>query len=222
MKLYIYEHCPFCVRPRMVASYKNIPLEVINLAYDDEQSHFDLVDKKLVPILACDNGKNMLESLDICHFLDRYDQKPVINSSTLSGDILEILKTLEIKSKYLSYPRISYHPMNKDVFPTQSAIDYFKGPKEEKMSINFDWALRNSEQYLAEVENLLNQLESYIKYDFLSSNQMSYDDILWFPVLRLLTIAEDVVLLPKKIKNYLEKIAEISKVKLYFSYQYPK
>ncbi len=38
MKLYIYEHCPFSARVRYVAGMLNIPLDVITLDYDDDQT----------------------------------------------------------------------------------------------------------------------------------------------------------------------------------------
>ncbi|MEQ5209184.1 glutathione S-transferase N-terminal domain-containing protein, partial [Proteus sp. fly-1067] len=36
MKLYIYDHCPFCVRARMIFGLKNIDVEQIFLMEDDK------------------------------------------------------------------------------------------------------------------------------------------------------------------------------------------
>ena len=36
MKLYVYDHCPFCVRARMIFGLKNLPVELVVLANDDE------------------------------------------------------------------------------------------------------------------------------------------------------------------------------------------
>ncbi|SUG28943.1 glutaredoxin [Salmonella enterica subsp. arizonae] len=36
MKLYIYDHCPFCVKARMIFGLKNIPVELNVLQNDDE------------------------------------------------------------------------------------------------------------------------------------------------------------------------------------------
>ena len=36
MKLYVYDHCPFCVRGRMIFGLKNLPVELVVLANDDE------------------------------------------------------------------------------------------------------------------------------------------------------------------------------------------
>ncbi len=36
VKLYIYDHCPFCVKARMIFGLKNIPVELNVLQNDDE------------------------------------------------------------------------------------------------------------------------------------------------------------------------------------------
>ena len=51
MKLYVYDHCPFCVRARMIFGLKNLPVELVVLANDDEATPIGLVGKKVVPIL---------------------------------------------------------------------------------------------------------------------------------------------------------------------------
>ncbi|MBF4426913.1 glutathione S-transferase N-terminal domain-containing protein, partial [Vibrio anguillarum] len=65
MKLYIYEHCPFSARVRYVAGMLNIPLDVINIAYDDDKTTTDLIGTKQVPLLIKDNDEVLAESLDI-------------------------------------------------------------------------------------------------------------------------------------------------------------
>ena len=52
MKLYVYDHCPFCVRARMIFGLKNLPVELVVLANDDEATPIGLVGKKVVPILS--------------------------------------------------------------------------------------------------------------------------------------------------------------------------
>ena len=51
MKLYIYDHCPFCVRARMIFGLRQIPVELIHLANDDEATPIGLIGAKQVPIL---------------------------------------------------------------------------------------------------------------------------------------------------------------------------
>ncbi len=62
MKLFLYHHCPFCIRPRLVADLKSLNIPIHIFANDDEQAHYDLVGKKIVPILQKDDGSYMTES----------------------------------------------------------------------------------------------------------------------------------------------------------------
>lgn len=69
MKLYIYEHCPFSARVRYVAGMLNIPLDVITLDYDDDQTTNQIIGSKQVPLLIKESGEALAESLDIIQFL---------------------------------------------------------------------------------------------------------------------------------------------------------
>ena len=46
MRLYTYEHCPYCVRARMIFGLKNIPVDVIVLANHHEDTPMQLVGRK--------------------------------------------------------------------------------------------------------------------------------------------------------------------------------
>lgn len=70
MKIYVYEHCPYCVKARMIFGFKDIPHEVIMLANDDEETPISMVGKKLVPILQKEDGSYMGESMDIVAYID--------------------------------------------------------------------------------------------------------------------------------------------------------
>lgn len=47
MKLHIYEHCPFCVRARMIFGIKKIPLELRVMSEADGETSTRMVSKKL-------------------------------------------------------------------------------------------------------------------------------------------------------------------------------
>ncbi|MBY4841328.1 glutathione S-transferase N-terminal domain-containing protein [Pantoea sp. DY-15] len=70
MKLYIYEHCPFCVRARMILGIKKIPLELRLMSEADAETSTRMVSKKIAPILEKDDGTFMAESRDIVHYVD--------------------------------------------------------------------------------------------------------------------------------------------------------
>lgn len=51
MKLYIYDHCPFCVRARMIFGLRDVAVEEVILANDDEATPIGMIGSKQVPIL---------------------------------------------------------------------------------------------------------------------------------------------------------------------------
>ena len=71
MKLYIYDHCPFCVRARMAAGLFGADVEEVVLANDDEATPIGMIGAKQVPILQKEDGSFMGESLDVVRYLDR-------------------------------------------------------------------------------------------------------------------------------------------------------
>lgn len=51
MKLYIYDHCPFCLKARMIFGLKNLPVELIVMSNDDEATPTRMIGQKMAPIL---------------------------------------------------------------------------------------------------------------------------------------------------------------------------
>lgn len=62
MKLYIYDHCPFCARVAFVARSLGLTVELVSVDYHDAQTLIDLIGKKMVPVLEKDDGSIMAES----------------------------------------------------------------------------------------------------------------------------------------------------------------
>jgi glutaredoxin 2 len=50
--LYVYDHCPFCVRVRLALGIKNVKHTVHFLANDDVPTPTKLVGKKVAPIFV--------------------------------------------------------------------------------------------------------------------------------------------------------------------------
>jgi len=64
LKLYIYDHCPFCVKARMIFGLKNIPVELVVMMNDDEATPNRLIGQKMAPILMIEDGSCMQKSMD--------------------------------------------------------------------------------------------------------------------------------------------------------------
>jgi len=78
MKLYIYDHCPFCVKARMIFGLKNKPVELVVMLNDDEETPKRLIGQKMAPILQKQDGSAMPESMEIVHYVDQQDGEPLI------------------------------------------------------------------------------------------------------------------------------------------------
>lgn len=212
MKLYIYEHCPFCARARMIFGLKHIPVEQHILLCDDSKSPTNMIGEKMVPILQKDDGSYMPESLDIVDYIDsNYGDKPILTGDR-SAKIAKLITQINQYDYRLECPR--YIKMDLAEFATQSAIDDFTTSKAQKMG-SFADCLAQTETLASFVANLLNELEPLIISPDACNGRLSLDDICLFPVLRNLTCVKN-LMFPVKIKSYLQSMSEQSKVNLFF------
>ena len=83
MKLYIYEHCPYCVKARMIFGLKNIPIELEYLLNDEEDLLIRLNGVKQVPLWQQDNGEVMSESMNIVKAVDSLNNASVLTQENL-------------------------------------------------------------------------------------------------------------------------------------------
>lgn len=213
MKLYIYEHCPFCVRARMIFGLRHMLLETVVLLNDDEMTPIGLIGVKQVPILEKPDGSHMGESLDIVRFVDE------LSGSTRLYETIrpEINEWFERVGKYynrLTMPRQAKLSLSE--FATPSAVAYFVNKKQQKQG-NFEQNLANTHQYLSTIHFDLAQLSQLMPDGacYVNGKNLSMEDILIFPVLRNLSIVKGLVL-PENIRAYLLHMAQQSQVDLYF------
>lgn len=211
MKLYVYDHCPFCVRARMVFGLKNLPFELVALANDDEATPIGLVGKKVVPILIKEDGTAMPESLDIVRYVDAHFGEKLL-SEQVRPDVEDWVKSVGSYYNHLLIPR--FVKMGLAEFETQSAVDYFVKKKTESIG-DFQQNLDDTATYLVRLQQDLEALVPLIKSASALNNGLSLEDIIVFPMLRNLTCVRDLQF-PPKILAYLEKMSAQSGVALYF------
>src|SRR6516165_6869310 len=70
MRLYLWEHCSICFRVRVAAALKRLHLPEPALLEDDSQTMIKLVGKRVVSILVKDDGRPMLEGMDMVAQID--------------------------------------------------------------------------------------------------------------------------------------------------------
>lgn len=210
MKLYLYDHCPFCVRARMIFGLRAVPVENIYLLNDDEDTPISLIGVKQVPILEKPDGTVMGESLDIVRFVDEY-----AGGDRLDEQVRPTVQTW--LSKVGQYGNKLVQP--RDVllglpeFATQEAVDYFVRKKEAAIG-DFQNHLANTPEYLAYLHDGLAELVPLLLSEHALNGQVGMEDILLFPLLRNLTMVRGLVL-PQAVGRYVENMSKQSGVPLY-------
>lgn len=212
MKLFAYDHCPYCLRARMILGLKKIPFELVILANDDEITPTRLIGKKMVPILQKQDGSYMPESLDIVNYVDQYCGGSAILHDAKSTAIAEILNDIQQVDYILVYPR--YVQIGLPEFGSQAAKDYFENKKKTR-SGSFSDCLKQTEQAVKQVEQILQRLEQVFVTTDACNGNLSIDDICLFPILRNLTCVKSLQF-PAKVSAYLQSMSKQTAIDLYF------
>ncbi|MDU8924836.1 glutaredoxin 2 [Pasteurellaceae bacterium LIM206] len=211
MKLYVYDHCPFCVRARMIFGLKNVPFEKIVLANDDDDTPVRLIGKKVVPILEKAEGVAMPESLDIVRFVDENCGDHKILAEQIRENVNEWMQKVGPYYNHLLLPR--FVQLGLEEFRTESAVRYFESKKSASIG-SFSDNLARTSHYLAQLTADLAQLENLIVSSTAASGQLSYEDIMLFPMLRNLTCVKGLQF-PPKVRQYVTTMSEQAQVPLY-------
>ena len=213
MKLYVYDHCPFCTRARMAAALRGVATELVYLPNDDEDTPIRLIGAKQLPILQKEDGSHMGESLDIVRYFYRQD------SSALDEAVRP-----EIQAWVEAFGDWGYRLiMPRDVqlglpeFAAESSVAYFKGKKEAWLGASFEQLLQETPRYLAQAQEALHALNGLIALnaDYANGTHLSMEDILVFPLLRNLSMVKGVAY-PDNVAHYVRAMSQAAQIPLFF------
>jgi glutaredoxin 2 len=209
MKLYVYEHCPYCVKARMIFGLKNVPVEISVLLNDDEKTPVSMVGKKMVPILQKDDGSFMPESMDIVHFIDKKRGAPLLTGST-NPEIAAWLKQVSEYTPKLLLPRFARARLEE--FATPEARQYFVDKKQAQIG-DFEEHLQHSPGLVKKISHDLRALDKLIVKPNACNGELSEDDINLFPLLRSLSIVVGIDT-PSRVLAYRENMAKQTQINL--------
>ena len=201
MKLYLYEHCPYCIRVQWFARLKGIELEEVVLLNDDEETPISLIQQKMCPILITENGEAMPESLDIIAYLDQIGE-PIWQRAPIHEALQSWLDKTSEPRRHLIYPRMC-DPRFKE-FATQSARDYFCHKKSRVVG-DFQTCLDNTAQHLTTLAEHWPILQNCLQNEW--SAAITDNDIRLFPVLYNLSLVDELVF-PPEITQYIQSHCE--------------
>ncbi len=188
MKLYVYDHCPFCVRSRMIFGLKDVACEIITLPNNDEETPTRLIGKKILPVLVTESNEAMGESLDIVKYIDE-----TYGSSVLEmPDNPEIETWMEEATK-LIYPLAIPRWANSDFeeFQPDAARQYFVNKKEAVFG-PFPRLLEKTGIMVNEINAQLEVLDLVFAHHERESGHFSLTDLRLFPLLRSLSIVKGI------------------------------
>lgn len=213
MKLYIYDHCPFCLKARMIFGLKNIPIELKVLLNDDEATPTKMIGKKMAPILQKDDSRYMPESMDIVHYVDKLDGEPLLTGAT-NAAINDWLRHVNSYVQQLLIPRMAKAPF--DEFATPQARAYFVN-KKEAMIGSFADLLHHSPGLIKKISDDLRKLDKLIVQPNAVNGELSDDDIHLFPLLRNLTLVAGIEW-PSRVAAYRDNMAKQTQINLLSSH----
>lgn len=190
MNLYIYDHCPFCTRARMIFGLKKIEYTEVVLNNDDEVTPIDMIGKKSLPILEVEKDHYLGESLDIVDLIDKRFGQPNLVIAP-NKDIEDWINQSTSLIYELAIPRWAFS--NFKEFTTLSSKIYFINKKQSLLG-DFTILLKQSKEKISKINDQLKILNSLINIEnqTVLSGGWSYTHIKLFPLLRSLSIVKDI------------------------------
>ena len=100
-ELFVYDHCPFCVRVRVAAGVLGVEHKLVFMGNDDVETPTAMVGKKIAPIWKDEDGP-MMESLDI---IEKFDTAKAIKPGSGRTDLKAWQKSVQTLMRKLQRPR---------------------------------------------------------------------------------------------------------------------
>ena len=198
MRLYLWEHCWICFRVRMAAALKGLHLQETVVLEDDTKTMIDLVEERVVPILVKDDGRPMLESMDMVAHIDAIGEPILVGPQR--GELAAWASATADKAAPLTWPR--YQLRGLPEFSTVSARDHYIVRKRQKLGDFVELRAKTREQIDALMPEL-ETLDRLIQSPTAVNGKLSLDDIRVLPLQRSAAVVKG-LRFPEKVRNYLE------------------
>lgn len=203
MKLYMFEHCSLCFRVRMTAALKRRHLQENVVLDDDSATMISLVGRRVIPILVKDDGKPMLESMDMVRYVDSLGE-PVLTGAQ-RPEIAAWADRVVRKTAPLTMPR--YPLLGLPEFATVAALDHYTLRKRRTFG-DFIELRADTRRYLDHLKPDLEELDRTIESPRAVNGTISLDDVHVLPLLRSAAIVKG-LRFPAKVREYFETMMEL-------------
>ncbi len=211
MKLFVFEHCPYCIKAMMVAGLKGLDVEEVFLQNDDVDARIKKVGANMVPILQKPDGSYMAESLDIAKYLDQSNGQIVVQESTHSQQIIEWLNQSFEFSSPLLCPRWTMIELPE--YGSEEAKAWFIQKKSSMLGMSFEEVFSRTDEYLPKMNALFEKL-NWLELPSERTYTLNYDDVNLYPHLRNLTVVKGIQF-PERVRQYIDEVTELTGIRLF-------
>lgn len=211
MRLYIYDHCPFCARTRMIFGLRDVPVEVQTLLFDDAETPTQLVGEKSLPILEFDDGGTLSNTEEIVRGIDSEAEGVKVMEGPQNPELERWVKAANPTIFKLFAPRVVDAPLGELATPEAARLFH---DKMTGMMGDLDALQDQTAPLMNDLERWFNELEPLIQSSEAVNGVLSLDDITLYPVLRHLSLVEGVKY-PEKVDAYRLAMAKLSRVPLH-------
>jgi glutaredoxin 2 len=202
MKLYMFEHCSLCFRVRMTAALKRLHLQETVVLDDDTDTMVALVGKRVIPILVKDDGRPMLESMDMAKYVDGHGD-PVL-SGPERPEVSTWAEQFVSKTAPLTMPR--YPLLGLPEFGTVAALDHYNLRKRKAYG-DFVELRANTRRFINDLMPDLEVLDRLIESPQAVNGALSLDDVRVLPLLRSAAVVKG-LRFPRKVRDYFETMMD--------------
>jgi glutaredoxin 2 len=200
MRLYMFEHCSVCFRVRMTAALKRLHLQETVVLDDDSATMVELVGKRVIPILVKDDGRPMLESMDMVDYVDGLGDR--ILTGPQRGEVAAWADKVVAKTAPLTMPR--YPLLGLPEFGTIAALDHYNLRKRKAFG-DFVELRADTRRHIDALMPDLEELDRLIEAPLAVNGKLSLDDIRVLPLLRSAAIVKGLTF-PRKVRDYFESM----------------
>jgi glutaredoxin 2 len=200
MRLYLFEHCSLCFRVRVIAALKRLHLQEMVVLDDDSETMIGLVGKRVIPILVKNDGRPMLESMDMVGYVDSLGE-PVLTGPERS-EIASWADKVTSKLPALTWPR--YPLLGLPEFATVAALDHYHVRKRKALG-DFVELRANTREHIKMLTPDLEELDRLIESRLAINGKLSVDDIRVLPLLRSAAVVKEMTF-PTKVRDYFESM----------------
>jgi len=182
----------------MTAALKRIHLQETVVLDDDTDTLVDLVGKRQIPILVKDDGRPMLESMDMVKYIDGLGE-PILTGPE-RPEIAAWAEQFVPKIAPLTQPR--YPLLGLPEFGTIAALDHYTLRKRKALG-DFIELRANTQRYLGELTSNFDELDRLIESPQSVNGALSMDDVRVLPLLRSAAVVKG-LRFPHKVREYFE------------------